>query len=96
MSFPLFFRVLPVFVLLLSACSAPPPEPGPVQPDAAPEVSDRSECPETRPQVCTMIYAPVCGRQIAGTEETYASGCNACADDTVVDYREGTCEETAL
>lgn len=62
--------------------------------DAAPEVASDTLCSEPRPQVCTMIYAPVCARHADGSEETLASGCNACADATVVSHREGECEAT--
>ena len=40
-----------------------------------------------------MIYAPVCAVHSDGSEETLASACNACADETVVDFRDGACEE---
>jgi hypothetical protein len=68
---------------LLAACSTPPPA-----------ASLRTQCTTPRPQVCTMIYAPVCALHEDGRERSHASGCNACADDTAVDYREGSCEET--
>ena len=50
-------------------------------------------CQEPRPQVCTMIYAPVCAQRGDGSEETLSSPCNACADDTVVAYQGGACED---
>jgi hypothetical protein len=53
-------------------------------------------CPDPRPQVCTMIYAPVCAVHSDGSEETLASACNACADETVVDFRDGACEDDSL
>jgi len=40
-----------------------------------------------------MIYAPVCATHMDGREETHASACNACADDTVATYTDGACEE---
>lgn len=43
-----------------------------------------------------MIYAPVCARHADGREETLASACNACANETVIDYRDGSCEDAAL
>jgi hypothetical protein len=52
-------------------------------------------CAEPRPQVCTMIYAPVCAEHRDGHRETHASDCNACADETVVAHRDGPCEPLA-
>lgn len=52
-------------------------------------------CTEPRPQVCTMIYAPVCAEHRDGHRETHASDCNACADDTVVAHSAGPCEPLA-
>ena len=40
-----------------------------------------------------MIYAPVCALHSDGREETHASSCNACADETVSSYRDSACEE---
>lgn len=51
-------------------------------------------CADPRPQVCTMLYAPVCATHRDSHLETHSSSCNACADDTVVSYRSGVCEET--
>lgn len=55
-----------------------------------PEVT---QCPESRPQICTMEYNPACGQLIAGGARDYSSPCNACADDTVAAYTEGACPE---
>ncbi len=68
-------------LLLLSGCL--------VQPD--PQPSLLTQCSEPRPQVCTMEYAPVCAQLKSGSKKEYASGCNACADDTVTAYLTGTC-----
>lgn len=89
MTFPLLFKVLTLAAVTLGAvaCATAPP--------AAPEpdVADVSSCTEPRPQVCTMIYAPVCAIHTDGHSETHASACNACADDTATAYRNGACEE---
>jgi len=71
-------------VLLVAGCAETPPQqsaspPGPVQ------------CTEPRPQVCTMIYQPVCALKRDGTRQTYASGCTACADPNVTEYLPGEC-----
>ena len=49
-------------------------------------------CTEPRPQICTLQYQPVCATKKDGTEKTYATGCTACSDKQVVNYREGICE----
>lgn len=49
-------------------------------------------CEQPRPRVCTMEYLPVCAALSAGDTETYASGCNACADIAVISYVDGACE----
>ncbi|MEO0436837.1 MAG: hypothetical protein AAF098_08010 [Pseudomonadota bacterium] len=75
---------LPIFAIIpLSACNS-----GPSALDAA------SQCTDPRPQVCTMLYAPVCATHQDSHLETHSSSCNACADDSVVSYRNGVCEET--
>lgn len=50
-------------------------------------------CTDTRPQVCTMDYTPVCGQRKNGNPMTYSNGCTACSDDEVIGYREGKCKE---
>lgn len=52
-----------------------------------------SRCEAPRPQLCTMRYAPVCATLAGGGQATYSSGCNACADEAVVSYRDGRCED---
>jgi hypothetical protein len=47
-------------------------------------------CKNPRPQICTMIYNPVCAYQGEKTN-TYASDCSACADSTVSGYTLGEC-----
>lgn len=92
MRFPLLFSVLTL--LTVAACA---PAPGParaVDPTALPaDASPLVACGTSRPQVCTMIYAPVCAHYYDGRLETQASGCNACADDTVAAYLDGPCTE---
>ncbi|WP_229802805.1 hypothetical protein [Parahalioglobus pacificus] len=55
--------------------------------------SSLSQCETPRPQVCTMIYAPVCATRDSGATAEYASACNACADDQVVAYVDGQCPQ---
>ena len=70
-------------LLLLAACASKPPA----------DTSALTQCPEPRPQVCTMEYAPACAALVAGGVKEYASGCNACADDAVAGYTPGPCPE---
>lgn len=66
----------------------------PPAPEPASDVSNASTvCVDPRPQVCTMIFAPVCATHDDGRRETHASACNACADDTVVDHTNESCDE---
>ena len=60
---------------------------------APPDLPLITSCESPRPQVCTMIFAPVCASRKDDNVETYASGCNACADDQVVSYLDGACED---
>lgn len=50
-------------------------------------------CKEPRPQMCTMIYQPVCGVDQEGQFKTYSSGCNACSHSEVVGYNPNACED---
>ena len=68
-------------LFLLAGCSSPPPPQSPL-----------TRCPDVRPQVCTMEYAPVCA--FVGKDKQrreYSSGCSACADPQVSAYIAGTC-----
>jgi hypothetical protein len=73
-----------VLALALGACAAPG--------DPAPTGDPVTACTEPRPQVCTMIYDPVCATLIEGGRADYSSPCNACADDVVAAWEPGTCE----
>jgi len=48
-------------------------------------------CKEPRPQICTMEYVPVCAQKKNKSFKTYASGCSACSDATVIKYKTGEC-----
>jgi hypothetical protein len=50
------------------------------------------KCEEPRPEMCTTIYAPVCGALIDGTQQTFASDCSACAVEEVVSFMPGACK----
>lgn len=49
-------------------------------------------CEDPRPEICTMDYTPVCGKDVKGDVKTYANGCGACSDDNVVSYQDGECK----
>lgn len=89
MRFPLLISALTLATLagFLTACATP------TEPVVEPEVPALTSCEGPRPQVCTMIFAPVCATRADGNLETYASGCNACADDQVSSYLNGACED---
>jgi len=50
-----------------------------------------TKCKNPRPQICTMIYDPVCGVSNSGVQKTYASACTACSDENVLAYEKGEC-----
>ncbi|MEZ0123491.1 MAG: hypothetical protein AB9Q22_11155 [Candidatus Reddybacter sp.] len=50
-----------------------------------------TKCNDPRPQICTMIYDPVCGLTKDKARKTYASDCSACADAEVVKFEKGEC-----
>ena len=93
------------------ACATPVPDPV-AEPPAAPsepgveviEVDPLQACPETRPEVCTRDYRPVCASVDTGVRcvkapcpasewKTYPNACSACADPKVIGHLEGTCPE---
>ncbi|MCM2678850.1 lipoprotein [Echinimonas agarilytica] len=41
-------------------------------------------CPEVRPEICTMEYAPVDGVDANGNLAEYSNSCGACANPDVV------------
>lgn len=49
-------------------------------------------CPDTRPEVCTQQYDPVCASTGAGRRQTFSNACHACADRRVQAYRPGRCD----
>ena len=69
-----------MLLVAVSACQNTPERP-----------SDLTDCPETRPQVCTMIYAPVCALEKNGRFTSYSSDCTACSHAEVVGYTSGVC-----
>jgi hypothetical protein len=93
-------------MLLLVACTQAPVASTQTPPPAAdPPAETRSEpvmCGNPRPEMCTMIYAPVCASRDTGVrcitapcpssaQVTRSSGCNACSDPKIVSYVKGEC-----
>lgn len=72
--------VLYFMLLLVSACQSTPEK-----------TSDLTDCPSVRPQVCTMIYAPVCAMEKDGQFRSYSSDCTACSHEDVIGYQQGMC-----
>jgi len=96
-------RLLPaIMIFLCSACT------NPGTPIAMPSVPDKPasqmiSCPETRPQMCTKEYLPVCASRDTGIRcvtqpcpsmewKTYGNACDACADTKVFAYVKGACK----
>ena len=71
-------------ILYLSACGATQQPPT--------MKIDSHQCPEVRPEMCTMDYNPVCGRSSDGSSRTYSNDCNACSDLKVISYSLGECK----
>jgi hypothetical protein len=71
-------------------CAGPGEEPD--EAEAVPAGWVRCEAP--RPEICTREYRPVCARLQDGSWKTYATGCTACADETVAGWIEGACLES--
>jgi hypothetical protein len=51
------------------------------------------KCGETRSQVCTREYAPVCAFVGKGQRREYSNACTACSDEAVSGYIPGPCPE---
>ena len=78
-----------LFTLAIGACSSPKEKS--VDQSASPVPEGASVCEGTRPQVCTMIYQPVCAFDQTGASKTAASACSACANPEVIGFKEGEC-----
>ena len=78
-----------VVLSIVVACNATPEQPISEMPDVS------KLCKEPRPQMCTMIYQPVCGVDQKGQFKTYSSGCNACSHVEVAGFNEGACDDAS-
>lgn len=67
---------------LLSGCASDP---------TSTQLRDLTSCPDERPQMCTREYNPVCAQLTDNTIRTYATGCTACADASVIGWVAGEC-----
>ena len=68
------------FVLLVSGCQTTPTN-----------AENQIACTESRPQICTRDYRPVCGIYYNQETKTYPNACNACSDHKVVAYTKKEC-----
>jgi len=66
--------------LLLSACQS-----------TAIKQDLQTNCPDLRPQMCTMDFKPVCGVFSEGTTKTFSNACTACSDKNILGFQEGKC-----
>lgn len=76
-----------LFVLVLNACAGTP--------DPSDNVVEEGyhACPQTRPEVCTAQYLPVCGVYTDGKKADFSNSCNACADGNVVAWVDDACNQ---
>lgn len=94
--------------LLLTACGTQrSDDTAQFQPEPAPTQKHRVvDCPELRPEMCTMDYKPVCATRDTGVRcvttpcpstehRTYSNGCSACSDEKVISYRLDACGDAA-
>jgi hypothetical protein len=71
--------------------------------DKCPAPAGATYCEDSRPEICTMDYNPVCG-YLANPQQceefwvnnqpctkTYSNGCSACSDTAVIYWLEGEC-----
>gem|GEM_PF-766095 len=93
-----------IIVLCTLACSQIE-SPSESTTSVASEVATNHECPESRAQICTREYRPVCAIRDNGVRcvttpcpstewVTYPNACSACADASVYSYAPGACPNT--
>ena len=81
---------LGVLVAAVSACmDEKSPQPAP--PPSGTPSPETVACKMPRPQMCMMIYLPVCGQSQDGSWRTYPNSCQACTHAEVTRYKPGAC-----
>lgn len=94
MSKLIFRRGIPIlFFFVLSACMGGEKNSESTSAQIEPDDSGLQQCPDTRPEICTMDYRPVCAVLGDGSRKTYSNGCGACADASVDVFRVGACDD---
>jgi len=82
--------LLPLYTLLLAACS--PPDDTMLDESSEIKIVTTIVCTDPRPEICTMEYRPVCASGPSGELTIFSSGCSACSDQKVLHYKIGECE----
>ncbi len=85
-------RALTLACSLLALCACEGTAPQENIEAETPTALEAQACSEPRPQICTMIYEPVCANREDGSKTTEASDCSACSDEKVVSYVPGECK----
>ena len=60
------------------------------------DVVTETYCTDPRPEICQMIYMPVCGTLNDGSHKTYSNSCVACSDKDVNSWVMTECKTVAI
>jgi len=78
------YILLITIIILYTGCN----ESSTVKPTNSNEVT-KTYCKNPRPQICPMVYSPVCGKP---TNKIYTNSCVACRDINVDYYIKSVCK----
>lgn len=90
-------RLITLIILMASLTACATQQEAPVG-----QTTAFTQCPEQRPQICTMDYRPVCATRDTGArcvttpcpsteQKTYSNACSACTDAKVIGYIADEC-----